>query len=93
MKYSLPILPFLLISILTSTVSNAQEDGFSSEYCAGIYKGIRFILGEADKNWTALGKNLEGSPDYNEHAMKIQWTVEVAANYTIIHEAFCAGAE
>ena len=93
MKYSLLILPFLLISILTSTVSNAQEDGFSSEYCAGIYKGIRFILSEADKNWTALGKNLEGSPDYNEHAMKIQWTVEVAANYTIIHEAFCAEAK
>ena len=38
MKYALPILPFLFISILTSTVSNAQEDSFSGEYCAGIYK-------------------------------------------------------
>jgi len=65
----------------------AAEKKFSSNHCYGLYEGIVGLLGEADKHWKKL-KDPERS-DYVEIAMKIQWNVEMAANYTIIYEAFC----
>jgi len=51
------------------------------------------LLGEADNNWQHLEQKPVGSPDYVELTMKIQWTVDVAANYTTIYEAFCVKTE
>ena len=93
MKFMIPILPLLLMSILFGAPSHARENNFPIDNCDSLFKGVKFLVGEADKNWTALGKKSEGSPVYNEHAKKIQWSVEVAANYTTIYEAFCTKAE
>ena len=37
----------------------------------------------------ALETNPEGKPDHLEHVEKIRWSIDVAANYTTIYEAFC----
>ncbi len=37
----------------------------------------------------ALETNPEGKPDHHEHVEKIKWSIDVAANYTTIYEAFC----
>ena len=37
----------------------------------------------------ALETNPEGKPDHLEHVEKIKWSIDVAANYTTIYEAFC----
>ena len=51
--------------------------------------GIPYLITMADQNWKALETNLEGTPDHLEHAEKIKWSIDVAANYTTIYEAFC----
>ena len=37
----------------------------------------------------ALETNPEGKPDHHEHVEKIKWSIDVAADYTTIYEAFC----
>ena len=71
----------------------SAEHKFSNEDCDGIYEGIGSLLGEAGKNWEHLEQKPVGSPEYVEHTMKIQWTMDVAANYTTIYEAFCVKTE
>lgn len=43
-----------------------------------------FLLSEADKGWGALKANTEGITAFIEHAMKIQWALDVAGNYTSV---------
>ena len=51
--------------------------------------GIPYLITMADQNWRALETNHEITPDHLEHAEKIKWSMDVAANYTTIYEAFC----
>tara|TARA_B110000238_G_scaffold128960_1_gene139235 strand:- start:220 stop:495 length:276 start_codon:yes stop_codon:yes gene_type:complete len=85
----------IILAFLTAIGSQSisAEHKFSNEDCDGLYEGIVSLLGEADNNWEHLEQNPVGSPDYVEHTMKIQWTVDVAANYTTIYEAFCVKTE
>jgi hypothetical protein len=47
------------------------------------------LLTVADENWKALETNHEGPPDFIEHTAKIEWALDVAANYTTIYNVFC----
>ena len=51
--------------------------------------GIPYLITMADQNWRALETNHEITPDHLEHVEKITWSIDVAANYTTIYEAFC----
>jgi len=48
-----------------------------------------FLLSEADKGLDALEVNPEGTTPFIEHAMKIQWAMDLAGNYTSIYDTFC----
>ena len=47
------------------------------------------MLTVADENWKALETNPEGIPDFITQTAKIQWAVDVAANFTTIYKVFC----
>ena len=57
--------------------------------CNEIKDGVLYLLTVADENWKALETNPEGTPDFIEHTAKIEWAVDVAANYTTIYKVFC----
>ena len=82
----------LVAAIITPSLSYAayhESDQFSNEDCKELYEGIMFLLSEADKGWDALEANPEGTTPFIEHAMKIQWAMDVAGNYTSIYDTFC----
>ena len=54
-----------------------------------IKDGLLYLLTVADENWKALETNPEGIPDFITQTAKIQWAVDVAANYTTIYKVFC----
>ena len=57
--------------------------------CTEIKNGVLYLLTVADENWKALETNHEGTPDFIEHTAKIEWALDVAANYTTIYNVFC----
>ena len=83
----------LVFILLVPTVSNAEhqnDNHFSKDHCAEIYKGIQFLLSEADKHWELLNENPEGSKQFIEDAMRIQWLADVAGNYSTVYQTFCS---
>ena len=84
----------LTISLILSAMSlragsHSKDYEFPKKDCQEMLGGIGGLLEEADKEWAYLKKIPEGSPDALEHAAKIQWYIDLAANYTTIYEAFC----
>ena len=57
--------------------------------CNEIKDGVLYLLTVADENWKTLETNHEGTPDFIEHTAKIEWALDVAANYTTIYNVFC----
>ena len=57
--------------------------------CTEIKNGVLYLLTVADENWKALETNPEGIPDFIVQTAKIQWAVDVAANFTTIYKVFC----
>ena len=51
--------------------------------------GLLYLLTVADENWKALETNPEGIPDFIVQTAKIQWALDVAANFTTIYKVFC----
>ena len=51
--------------------------------------GLLYLLTVADENWKALETNPEGIPDFIVQTAKVQWAVDVAANFTTIYKVFC----
>ena len=56
--------------------------------CNKIKDGV-LLLTVAEENWKTLETNHEGTPDFIEHTAKIEWALDVAANYTTIYNVFC----
>ena len=54
-----------------------------------IKDGLLYLLTVADENWKALETNPEGTSDFIVQTAKIQWAVDVAANFTTIYKVFC----
>ena len=61
----------------------------SQKDCNEIKDGVLYLLTVGDENWKALETNPEETPDFIAHTAKIQWAVDVAANYTTIYKVFC----
>ena len=57
--------------------------------CNEIKDGVLYLLTVADENWKALETNHKGTPDFIEHTAKIEWALDVAANYTTVYNVFC----
>ena len=89
MKSILPTISIILGATTVSAGSHSKEYEFPKKDCQEMFAGIGGLLEEADKEWAYLEKIPEGSPDALEHAAKIQWYIDLAANYTTIYEAFC----
>ena len=81
----------LVFILLVPTVSNAEhqnDNHFSKDHCAERFiKGSSFLLSEADKHWE--NENPEGSKQFIEDAMRIQWLADVAGNYSTVYQTFC----
>ena len=89
MKSILLTISIILGATTVSAGSHSKEYEFPKKDCREMFAGIGGLLEEADKEWAYLEKIPEGSPDALEHAAKIQWYIDLAANYTTIYEAFC----
>ena len=89
MKSMLLTISIILGATTVSAGSHSKEYEFPKKDCQEMFAGIGGLLEEADKEWAYLEKIPEGSPDALEHAAKIQWYIDLAANYTTIYEAFC----
>ena len=57
--------------------------------CNDISTVIDFLLSTTPNLWSKLEKN----PTDEETALELSWTVDLAANYTTIYEAFCPSEE
>ena len=89
MKHFILTISLILGATTVSAGSHIKEYEFPKKDCQEMFAGIVGLLEEADKEWAYLEKIPEGSPDALEHAAKIQWYIDLAANYTTIYEAFC----
>ena len=81
----------ILISLLMTLATQAAADTkkYGKKECNDISAVIDFLLSTTPNLWVDLEKN----PDDNEKALELSWTVDLAANYTTIYEAFCTSEE
>ena len=81
----------LLIAILMTLATQAGADTkkYGKKECNEISAGIDFLLSTTPNLWSKLEKN----PTDEETALELSWTVDLAANYTTIYEAFCTSEE
>jgi hypothetical protein len=77
----------LIIVCLMTTTSQvaAEEKRYSSKDCSGISMGIDYLLSLTPD----ILYKLKEDPDDEEVAMELSWVVDLAADYTVIYEAFC----
>ena len=81
----------ILIALLMTLATQAGTDTmkYGKKECNDISAVIDFLLSTTPNLWVDLEKN----PDDNEKALELSWTVDLAANYTTIYEAFCTYEE
>ena len=82
-------MPLLSVLVWTGSAIAGDHHTLSKKDCNEMRNGILSLLKLADQNWKALKTNPEGTPDHLEYVEKIKWTIDVAANYTTIYDAFC----
>ena len=82
----MPLLAFVFWA--NFTVADDQQI-LTQKDCNEIKDGVLYLLTVADENWKALETIPEGTPDFIEHTAKIEWALDVAANYTTIYNVFC----
>ena len=79
----------LALLVTLSTQVGAGEKKYSEKECKGISEVIDFLLSLTPQMW----KDLEKNSDDKEQALKISWALDLAANYTIIYQAFCSSKD
>ena len=67
----------------------ADTKKYGKKECNDISTVIDFLLSTTPNLWSKLEKN----PTDEETALELSWTVDLAANYTTIYEAFCTSEE
>ena len=67
----------------------ADTKKYGKKECNEMSGAIDFLLSTTPKLWSKLEKN----PTDEETALELSWTVDLAANYTTIYEAFCPSEE
>ena len=81
----------ILIALLMTLATQAWADTkkYGKKDCNEISAVIDFLLSTTPNLWSKLEKN----PTDEETALELSWTVDLAANYTTIYEAFCTYEE
>ena len=81
----------ILIALLMTLATQAGADTkkYGKKECNEMSGAIDFLLSTTPNLWVDLEKN----PDDNKKALELSWTVDLAANYTTIYEAFCTSEE
>ncbi|MBL6639330.1 MAG: hypothetical protein ISQ87_01925 [Rhodobacteraceae bacterium] len=72
-----------------ATQAGADTKKYGKEECNEISAVIDFLLSSTPNLWSKLEKNLTDE----KTALELSWTVDLAANYTTIYEAFCTSEE
>jgi len=67
----------------------ADTKKYGKKECNDISAVIDFLLSTTPNLWSKLEKN----PTDEKTALELSWTVDLAANYTTIYEAFCTSEE
>ena len=77
----------ILIALLMTLATQAEADTkkYGKKECNDISAVIDPLLSTTSNLWSKLEK----SPNNDAVALELSWTVDLAANYTIIYEAFC----
>ena len=81
----------ILIALLMTLATQAWADTkkYGKKDCNEISAVIDFLLSTTPNLWSKLEKN----PSDEKTALELSWTVDLAANYTTIYEAFCTSGE
>ena len=81
----------ILIALLMTLATQAGADTkkYGKKECNDISAVIDFLISTTPHLWSKLEKN----PNNQAVALELSWTVDLAANYTTIYEAFCAYEE
>ena len=77
------VLKALMMTIGTQVGADTKKYG--KKECNDISAVIDLLLCTTLNLWSRLEKNLNN----NAVALELSWTMDLAANYTIIYEAFC----
>ena len=72
-----------------ATQAGADTKKYGKKECNEISAVIDFLLSTTPNLWSKLEKN----PTDEKTALELTWTVDLAANYTTIYEAFCNSEE
>ena len=81
----------ILIALVMTLATQAGADTkkYGKKECNEISSVIDFLLSTTPNLWSKLEKN----PTDEKTALELTWTVDLAANYTTIYEAFCNSEE
>ena len=79
----------IAIRMTLATQAVADDKKYGKKECNEISAVIDFLLSTTPNLWSKLEKN----PTDEETALELSWTVDLAANYTTIYEAFCTSEE
>jgi len=81
----------ILIALVMTLATQAGADTkkYGKKECNEISAAIDFLLSTTPNLWSKLEKN----PTDEKTALELTWTVDLAANYTTIYEAFCNSEE
>ena len=74
---------------MTLATQVGADTKYGKKECNDISAVIDFLLSTTPNLWSKLEKN----PTDEEAALELSWTVDLAANYTTIYEAFCPSEE
>ncbi len=90
MLYETYMRTFLIALLMTlATQAGADTKKYGKKECNEISAVIDFLLSTTPNLWSKLEKN----PTDEKTALELSWTVDLAANYTTIYEAFCTSEE
>ena len=80
---------FIVLLMTLATQAGADTKKYGKKECNDISGAIDLLLSTTPNLWSKLEKN----PSNDAVALELSWTVDLAANYTTIYEAFCTYEE
>jgi hypothetical protein len=89
MKINPMRITFIAFLMTLATQAGADTKKYGKKECNEMSGTIDFLLSTTPNLWSKLEKN----PADEETALELSWTVDLAANYTTIYEAFCTSEE
>ena len=89
MKINPMRITFIAFLMTLATQAGADTKKYGKKECNEMSGAIVFLLSTTPNLWSKLEKN----PADEETALELSRTVDLAANYTTIYEAFCTSEE